>query len=92
MSQKSRKKSPARAFLWLLMIPAQLVLDMLLIAAGAGIDSRIFGSDEAVGHGMPIFTVLMPILAIVLTVIVVILSIVLTIVRYSKLKKEINYR
>ncbi len=88
MRDIDRKKSPARAFLWLLIIPAQLVIDMLLIALGAALDSRIFSSAEPQGHGVPLFTAILPMLGIIMTVIVVIVSVILVIVRYNAIRKS----
>ena len=88
MTNIDRKKSPARAFLWLLIIPAQLVIDMLLIALGAALDGMIFSGSGAQGHGMPVFTVIMPVAVILLTVIAVTVSVVLVIVKYSSYKKK----
>ena len=56
-----KQRSPA---LWLLMIPAQLVLGGLFSLLGVWIDSRIF-SGGGQGHGVPIFSVLFPIIAVV---------------------------
>ena len=79
-------KSLIRAFLWLLIIPAQLVMDVILIALGAYIDSRIFDNPGVQGHGMPVFTVIMPIIALLFTIIAVIVSIVLVIISYRRRK------
>lgn len=88
MADTSRRRSPARAFLWLLMIPAQLLIDVLLIVLGASIDGRIFSSAEHQGHGVPLFTTILPMLGIIMTVIVVIVSVILVIVRYNAIRKS----
>ena len=84
-------KSPIRAFLWLLIIPAQLMVDVILISLGAYMDSRLFENSGVQGHGMPIFTVIMPIVALVLTIIAVIVSIALVIIRYASISKKNHY-
>ncbi len=76
-------RSPA---LWLLAIPAQLVLGGLFSLLGVWIDSRIF-SGGGQGHGVPIFSVLFPIIALVVTLLVVVLAIVLMAVGFSRRSK-----
>lgn len=85
-----QKKSPARAFLWFLIIPVQLVIDVALVALGPYIDSQIFSDTTAPGHAMPFFTVIMPFVALALTIIAVIVSVVMVVIRYSGIKKK-NY-
>ncbi len=89
MKDTSRKKSPAKAFLWLLMIPAQLLIDVLLVVFGSSLDGMIFsGGPEDQGHGVPLFTAIMPIIGFIMTVVVIIAAVVLVIVRYSAIKKS----
>ena len=73
-------RSPA---LWLLMIPAQIVLGVLFSLLGIWIDSRIF-SGGGEGHGVPIFSVLVPIVAAILLLVVIVLSIILMAVGFSR--------
>ena len=84
-----KKKSPARALLWLLLIPGQLLLDAGLITAGTMLDVSLQsgGSGDHMGHMVPFFSVIFILAAGLFTLIAVILAIVLTIVRYSKIKK-----
>jgi hypothetical protein len=79
-----KRRSPA---LWLLMIPAQLVLGALFSFLGMRIDIAIF-SGGGQGHGAPIFSVLFPIIAVILTVVVIILSLILMAVGFSRRSRE----
>ena len=78
-----KQRSPA---LWLLIIPAQLVLGGLFSLLGVWIDSRIF-SGGGQGHGVPIFSVLFPIIALIVLLVVIILSIILMCVGFSRRRK-----
>ena len=74
-----KERSP---WLWLLLIPVQLVILVLSFLGGASLDLAIFsGGGETVGHGVPIFSVLFPLIALVVTVIVILVAIVGLIVR-----------
>lgn len=73
-----RERSP---WLWLLMIPAQLVILLLSVYGGAALDAAIFAhAGDVQGHGIPIFSVLLPLVAGAITVGVIIASVVLLIV------------
>ena len=92
MDRPIKKKSPGLAFLWLLLIPAQLIIDVILFFLGVSMDSIIFsGNGNVTGHGIPIFSIIMPLIAIGITFFVIILSIVLTAVRYSRIKRNGEY-
>ena len=67
-----------KALLWLLLIPAQLLLGALFTLLGAVIDSAIF-SGGGQGHGIPLCTVLFPLIAAAVTVIVIVFALVKTI-------------
>lgn len=87
MKQK-RERSP---WLWLLLIPIQLVLGALTYFAGISLDLAIFSGGEGQGNGMPIFSVLLLIIAAVVTVIVVIVAIVgliVSLVRRNRRRRE----
>ena len=86
-----KERSPWR---WLLLIPAQLVIAALTVWAGVELDSAIFSkaaADGAVGHGVPIFSALLPLIALVVTVIVALVALIgLTVglVRRARRKRE----
>ena len=64
--------------LWLLLIPAQLIIDILLIAGASWLDLKINGSDAS-GHGFPVIAVIAFLVLGVITAVVIILSIILMI-------------
>ena len=68
-----KERSP---WLWLLLIPAQLVILVLSLLGGASLDAAIFSGGSGQGHGVPIFSVLLPLLAGLCTVIAVIVALV----------------
>lgn len=70
-----KERSP---WLWLIPIPIQLVILALTFFGGIAIDAAIFshGSGEAQGHGMPIFTIILPMIALVCTGIVVLVCVI----------------
>ena len=73
MKQK-KERSP---WLWLLLIPAQLILLALSFLGGALLDLAIFSnSGQGQGHGAPIFTVILPLIVGVCTVAAVVVSLV----------------
>ena len=90
-------KNPLRALLWLIMIPVQLLIAILLVILGAYIDGNVLfvHTPETHGHGFPVFSMLLFFFAAFVTVIVIIVSIVITIVRLVVLtnrnKKLYNY-
>ncbi len=85
-----KKKSPALALLWLLLIPGQIGVAMLLFTAGALIDEYIIfgGSASTQGHPVPFITIIFTIIAVVASFVVFILAIILTIVRFNKISKN----
>ncbi|MCR5775399.1 MAG: hypothetical protein K6G42_09985 [Lachnospiraceae bacterium] len=83
----TRQKKPAAAFLWLLLIPAQLIIDILLIS-GAAYGDVAMADPTANGHPAPALSILAFLAAVLFTVIVIIVSLILTIVRYNSLKKK----
>lgn len=84
-----RSKNPILAFLWLLLIPAQLIMDTILISLAAYGDVSM-ANPNALGHPAPAFSILASLAAVVLTVIVIIFSIILVIVRFAILNKRYN--
>ncbi len=87
MRDPNRKERPGRAFLWLLLIPAQAVIDILLIALGTHLDTSVADSSQP-GHPAPAFTLVFFIAAALISVVVVIVSVILTAKRYRRLKAE----
>ncbi len=84
-----RPKYPILAFLWLLLIPVQLVIDTILMSAAAYGDVSLADPD-APGHPAPALSILASLAVVVLTVIVIIASIILVIVRFVILNKRYN--
>ena len=86
-----KERSPWR---WLLLIPAQLVIAALMVWAGLALDSAIFsgaGSGEVHGHGVPIFSALLPLIAGIVTVIVVLVALIgliVGLVRRARRRRE----
>ena len=77
-----KERSP---WLWLLMIPAQLVILLLSVYGGAALDAAIFAhGGDAQGHGIPIFSVLLPLVAGAVTVAVIIAAVALLIVGLAR--------
>lgn len=78
MNQK-KVHSLWKPFLFLLIIPIQIGLDVLLMYGGFLIDDALMSPEaETLGHGAPVFIGLGTLLAMVLTVIAIILALVLT--------------
>ena len=84
-----RPKYPILAFLWLLLIPAQLIIDTILVSVAAYGDVSM-ADPNAYGHPAPALTILASLAAVVLTIIVFIISIVLVLVRFIILNKRYN--
>ena len=82
-----KSKHPITALLWLLLIPAQLVIDAIIISLAAYGDVSM-ADPNALGHPAPALSILATLAAVVLTIIVFIISIILVIVRYSILNKR----
>lgn len=90
MNEQKKKKSPGRAFLWLLLIPGQFLLDILLMLLALYADSRLFANPapDAVGHPFPAVTLLAFLALLFITAIIVLLSILLTIITYLHRKNQ----
>ena len=91
MSKPDKDKTihPAR---WLLLIPLQLVLDVVIITLSAYADSKLF-ADAAnnPGHPAPAFTMIGFMLVLVITAAVVLIAIIMFIVsliRKHSIKKQ----
>lgn len=87
MSDGSKKKHRAAAFLWLLLIPLQIVIDIVLLVLGTRLD--LAAADTAAsGHPAPAFTLIFFFAAAIITIIVIIISVILTIRAYSAADTE----
>ena len=77
------RKSPLKALLWMLLIPGQLLLDVIFFSLGASMDAALFSNrpEGAVGHAMPVFTMLIGTVVAIVTIIVILVAIILTITR-----------
>ena len=73
--------------MWLLLIPAQIVINIILISLAAYGDTAM-ANPEALGHPAPALSILAFIMAVIITAAVIILSIILVTVRFSILKKR----
>ncbi|MBO4374280.1 MAG: hypothetical protein J5829_04150 [Lachnospiraceae bacterium] len=82
-----KKKNPAAAFLWLLLIPLQLILDCVLFILGAYADVSL-ADHTAQGHPAPALSILAAVAGVVITLIVIVVAIIITAVRFSILKKR----
>ena len=52
-----KPKHPAFALLWLIMIPVQIILDVVMISLGALADTSM-ANPEALGHPAPAVTLI----------------------------------
>ncbi|MCR5501952.1 MAG: hypothetical protein K6F53_03005 [Lachnospiraceae bacterium] len=87
-----KKKSPLRALWALLIIPATVLIDYLLVIVGAIIDVSIYEPKEGmVGSPVPFFSVIFILIAIVFSIIALIVMIVLIITLAVGAKKEKEY-
>ena len=84
ISPKKRSKSPYR---WLWMIPIQLIILVLSVPIGLRADMMFWQykyitrpPDAELGHGLPVFTIIMPLLGVGMTIVVIILSIIITMI------------
>lgn len=82
-----KKKNPAAAFLWLLLIPLQLILDGVLFIFGAYADVSL-ANPAAHGHPAPALSLLAAVAGVFITIIVIIAAIIITAVRFSILNKR----
>ena len=82
-----KPKHPAFALLWLIMIPVQIILDVVMISLGALADTSM-ANPEALGHPAPAVTLIAGIVAVIFTIFILLLSITLTIIRFVILKKR----
>ena len=81
-----KRKSPALALLWLLLIPGQIIIALILFVVGALIDEYVLFGGAA--NPVPVVTLILSFVAVVASFVVFILAIVLTIVRFNKISKD----
>ncbi len=83
------KNGRKRVFLWLLLIPLQLVVDKLLIETGIAMDLKIASqSVHTEGHPAPGITIIFLMIAVVMTAFVVTAVIVIICVRLHHISKK----
>ena len=85
-----KKKSPALALLWLLIIPGQLIISGLITTFGATVEASMYADrpDDVVGHPAPFLTVLFALVGTFLVVMAVVIAIILTIARMIVISKR----
>lgn len=99
-SQMHKPKSPYR---WLLAIPIQLFINVLMGPLGFWVDMRIWEASRramieeqgyAEGHGFPVFSVLIPLLGVIVTIFVIVTAIICTVVSFNRIKRNqhMNYQ
>lgn len=83
-------KKRKSAFWWLLMIPVQGILSLLIMKAGTLADVASAGNIESggQGHPAPVFTLLGIMLALFLFFVVTVISLIITFVKANKNKKD----
>jgi hypothetical protein len=82
-----KRQNPFKALLWLLLIPAQLILGFLFVFVGVIVDGKFVFSmaEKTAGHPMPTVSLIFAMLAIVATVFVICVSILLTVIRFLQI-------
>ena len=80
-------KKPAAALLWLLLIPAQLVIDLVLTTLGAYADTAAADTANNLGHPAPGLIFLAIVMAGLFTVIISVFAVIMTIARFVKLNR-----
>ena len=86
-----KPKHPGYAFLWLLLIPAQLVIDAVLVFAAAYGDVAM-ADPTAHGHPAPALVILASVVAVILTIAVVVISLILVAARFIILNKRYRHK
>jgi len=90
MNQSMKKCNPAKALLFLLIIPAQLILGILFVLLGVYVDSQVLFSNagSAQGHPFPAFSLVFSLIAAVVTIIAIIAAVILTITSFIRISKN----
>ena len=86
-AMKKKSEHPLRK---LLLIPAQLVLDVLVLSWAASADIHQIPAEDALGHPFPVLTLLAIAVMGVATLVVIVLSIILTAAGLRKKRREKN--
>jgi len=80
-----------KAFLWLLIFPIQLILDIALFYGGSYLDGAMYNpGPDTIGHAVPIFTGIGLGLAFILTEISFVLAIILTIISFIRRSRKLK--
>ena len=87
MEQNKKPKHPALALLWLIMIPAQIAMDFILVTLGALADTSMADTSMP-GHPAPALVILATVIAVGFTILVPLTSVIITIVRFTILNKR----
>ena len=93
VSSKKKSKSPYR---WLWMIPIQLIILVLSIPIGLRADMMFWQykyitrpPDAELGHGLPVFTIIVPLLGVGMTIVITVLSVIITVIAvYRRWKRN----
>lgn len=73
----SQERKPGSSYRWLLAIPILIVINVSMAPLGFWMDTLIFKpNDEYLGHGIPIFSVLIPLFGAVVTFCVIMTAII----------------
>ena len=78
-----KKKSP---WLWLLMIPLQIAMDIVLFNVAIAIDSYIIPNPNALGHPVPALTLMAFVTLPVITLVVIIIALILSLIAWFRTK------
>lgn len=93
MEGRERKAKPKSPYRWLLAIPIQLVINVLMVPLGFWIDMKFWEASARAmieeqgyveGHGIPIFTVLIPLIGAGVTIYVIVAAIICTVILLIK--------
>ena len=85
----SQERKPGSSYRWLLAIPILIVINISMAPLGFWMDTLIFKpNDEYLGHGIPIFSVLMPLFGAVVTFCVIMTAIICTVVSLFRVGKD----
>ena len=89
MNQQPKQKSPSR---WLILIPIQLVLDIIIFYICAYVDTTLPRKlhPDAIGHPAPALTLFAVLILPIITIIVIIVSIIASSVASKSAKEKAN--
>lgn len=78
-----------RSISYLLLIPIQFFLDILVLLLAGYVDTKIIPNGEGLGHPFPVITMLVGILFGVITIIIIVISIILTIRGFIRKRRQL---